>query len=156
MDVAKYKFGSQKALHRSLQYARSFGHQYLECEHVALAMVRSDQVGLEPWLVKQLERDLQEYLTGLNKVFGSVTVEFGPRLDQALDAAEKMVTNELIDEELMWNSLVENSEVLQDLIASGRETGDVQVEVKKADPPNEKKPKKFSCETCVEKTCRFS
>ena len=40
MDVSRYEFSCQKALHQGLQYARSLGHQLLEVEHVALAMLR--------------------------------------------------------------------------------------------------------------------
>ena len=36
MNVSRYNFACQKALHQGLQYAKSFGHQQLEVEHVAM------------------------------------------------------------------------------------------------------------------------
>ena len=121
MDVSKYSFLCQKALHQGLQYAKSFGHQYLEVEHVALALLRAECLDLDHHLAGRLQEEIRSYLGTLQKVFGSVSIRFGIRLDRSLDVAEEQAGGELIEEELLWKALKEQSTLLQNVLAKEKE-----------------------------------
>ncbi len=115
MDVSRYNFTCQKALHQGLQYARSFGHQFLEVEHIALALLRAQSINLQG-NEETLSNLLQDYLTGTPKVFGNITVEFGPRLNSALDAVEKSQKDQPIEEILLWESLSKESTIIKNFL----------------------------------------
>lgn len=121
MDVSRYAFLCQKALHQGLQYARSLGHQFLEVEHVALAMLRAGSVELSRKDDIQLQSSLSHHLAQLKKVFGNVTIKFGNRLDKALDEAEALQKEELIDADLLWSCLVKQSTVISNVLLSSHE-----------------------------------
>lgn len=117
MDVSRYNFLCQKALHQGLQYARSFGHVYLEVEHVALALLQADCLDLNSLLESRLSEELKEHLSQMQKVFGNVKIKFGVRLDKALDEAESIAKDEEVEEKLLWNCLVKQSSFLNQKLA---------------------------------------
>lgn len=88
MDVSLYEFSVQKALHNGLRIAKSFGHHKLEVEHVALAVVRSDAEVLPEHRAKALEGALVRHLMKVPKIFGSVRIDFGSRLNEVLNRLE--------------------------------------------------------------------
>lgn len=116
MDVSRYNFLCQKALHQGLQYAKSFGHQFLEVEHVALAMLRSESVKLGAIANRTLSEQLKHKLSQMQKVFGNVNIKFGMRLDRALDQAEAKAGSQVVEEELLWSCLTLQSTLLQNLL----------------------------------------
>ena len=69
MDVSRYEFACQKALHQGLQYARSLGHQLLEVEHIALALLRADAIDLRDRIGERLKRHLENHLTRAPRVY---------------------------------------------------------------------------------------
>lgn len=111
MDVSRYNFGCQKALHQGLQYARSFGNESLEVEHVALALLRSDSLEIPDQAA--LQQTLRNYLNNLPKTFGNISVEFGKRLDLALDEAEAKAQKTIIEENLLWQALISQSDTIK-------------------------------------------
>lgn len=121
MDVARYEFSCQKALHQGLQYARSLGHQLLECEHVALAMLRADAVQLPGRSGDRLKRHLENHLARAPRIYGSVKIGFGQRLDAALDMAEKEVGTQLVSDTILWKSVCRQSTVIQTFIAKAEQ-----------------------------------
>jgi len=131
VDVSRYEFPCQKAMHQGLLYAKSLGHQLLEVEHIALAMIRARCAPVEREVAEKLRRHLESHLARMPRVFGSVKVEFGRRLDAALDRAEAAAGNNLVDENGLWPALCRQSTILQTWFAtetpesgaSGRETG---------------------------------
>ena len=76
MDMSKYEFGAQKALHQGLQYARGFGHPHFEPEHVALAIVKHGKVGLSKEVSDRLKVHLESHLAKVPRIFGSIKIEF--------------------------------------------------------------------------------
>ena len=120
MDLSRYEFSCQKALHQGLQYARSLGHQWLEVEHVALALLRADAVTLPERMGDRLKRHLESHLARIPRIYGSFRVEFGKRLDLALDAAEagaKSSDQGLVDEVRLWEVLCRQSTIVQTFLA---------------------------------------
>jgi ATP-dependent Clp protease ATP-binding subunit ClpB len=117
MEVSRYEFACQKALHQGLQYARSLGHQLLEVEHVALALLRAEAVVLTDGVGDGLRRHLEHHLARAPRIYGSVKVEFGRRLDAALDAAEASALPKLVGELHLWEALRRQSTVIQTFLA---------------------------------------
>lgn len=120
MDVSRYNFTCQKALHQGLQYAKSYGHLMLEVEHIALALLRGEALSLGQ---KQpvLEQALVHFLSKDKKIFGDIQIKFGLRLDKALDEAEALQKNETIDEELLWSCLIKQSSLIKTILESQSE-----------------------------------
>ena len=117
MDVSRYEFGCQKALHQGLQYARSLGHQQLEVEHVALAMLRADAISLKDRAGERLKRHLEAHLARTPRIYGAIKIDFGKRLDAALDAAEGASGGALVHETLLWDALCRQSTAIQTFLA---------------------------------------
>jgi ATP-dependent Clp protease ATP-binding subunit ClpB len=123
MDVSRYEFGCQKALHQGLQYARSLGHQLLEVEHVALALLRADAVSFRDRVGERLKRHIESHLARAPRIYGNIKVEFGRRLDTALDAVESAAGRALITERQLWDVLCKQSTVLQTFLAKMAQEG---------------------------------
>lgn len=123
MDVSRYEFACQKALHQGLQYARSLGHQLLEVEHVALAFLRGDAAPVDQRVADRLKRHLEAHLARLPRIYGSIKIEFGRRLDTALDKVEAGSPNSLIDEKHLWEQICRQSTVIQTFLAKIAQEG---------------------------------
>lgn len=124
MDVSKYEFVCQKALHVGFQYAKSLGHQLLEVEHVGLALLRSADSPIEKEQSDQLRRHLERHLAAVPRIFGYYKIEFGRRLDASLDWAEHSATAagaEKVDMNLFWKSLVRQSSAMQTFLTLDRD-----------------------------------
>ncbi|SME89818.1 ATP-dependent Clp protease ATP-binding subunit [Pseudobacteriovorax antillogorgiicola] len=121
MDLAKYNFECRKALHFGLRYAKGLGHDHLECEHVALAILRSNWDILDAMTHGVVERALESFLQSYPKHFGAVKVEFGPRLNTAMDAAESASPNEPIDLETLWSHLQRESTAIKNALYKGEQ-----------------------------------
>ncbi len=134
MDISLYEFSCQKALHFGFRYAKSLGHQLLEVEHVALAMLRSTPEALiqasEGNVIRDYKLDgsdaialmnvIEKHLAQAPRIFGLTKVEFGKRLDAALDIAEasaKKIGVSPVDEVLLWNSICPQSTVIKTFYA---------------------------------------
>jgi len=113
MEVSLYSFEAQTALHFALRYAKGLGHDYMEVEHVALAVLRRDFDMLDAEAHARLEKALEDFLQLYPKKFGRVAVGFGPRLNQVLDLVEGSVKNRLISVADLWSFLVSASEIMQ-------------------------------------------
>lgn len=113
MDVSRYSYECQAVLHFGLRYAKGLGHDYLEVEHVALAVLRRDWSRVDPETHAALERGLEEFLQKFPKRFGRVSVAFGPRLNQALDAAEAKFSSRPIEIQELWPLLVQHSDAMK-------------------------------------------
>lgn len=120
MDVSRYDFACQKALHFGLRYAKGLGHAYLEVEHVALAILRSDQEVVEAGLQQRLAKTLEGHLGSYPRIFGKIKIEFGARLNAALDKAEAKAGDNLIDIAALWSHLAHGSTVIQTALARAR------------------------------------
>ena len=114
MDVSRYNFKCQKALHLGWRLARKLSHANLEVEHVALAFLQNSLIALddiEPKIEKKkIEKMLHAYLVARPRVVGIKKVEFGPRIDKALDMAES--EKKLVDEFTLWENLKKQSTIL--------------------------------------------
>lgn len=113
MDLSKYNFECQKAFHQGHQLAKSYGHQSLEVEHVAFALLR-DHLSL----IGALPSDhfltaLQTHLRRQSRVFGTERVGFGLRLDATLDDVEAACGEQLVDEASLWAALIKQSTTLK-------------------------------------------
>ena len=126
MDVSRYTFECQKVFHQGLRYAKSYSHQFLEVEHIALAMLKSEAALTLPTTHQQLAKKLQTHLENLPRMFGRMKIEFGPRLNKAMDALEQQNQRALIEIEPLWNVLVNYSTSLKMLLAKEREKLDHQ------------------------------
>ncbi|MBM4250902.1 MAG: AAA family ATPase [Deltaproteobacteria bacterium] len=124
MDVNLYDFSCQKALYQGLQYARSFGHQALEVEHVALALLRAG--GVELSVASRLQRHIEAYLSRAPRVLGQVKVVFGTRLDQALDQAEARSKPKLVPARILWEELQKQSTLIQNFTTRAAEEASAQ------------------------------
>ena len=113
MDVSRYSFEAQTVLHFALRYAKGLGHDYMEVEHVALAMIRRDFHMLDAESHARLEKALEDFLQLYPKKFGRVSVGFGPRLNQVLDQVEAAVKDRTISNQDLWPLLVQSSSVMQ-------------------------------------------
>lgn len=119
MDVSRYNFASQKSLYQGLRYARSFGHQYLEVEHIAIAILHTEAIKLPRGVNAKLQERLQRELAKNVRVLGEVQIEFGQRLDLALEDAESIAGKETVDVELLWRCLKLHSQILQSFFSGG-------------------------------------
>jgi len=117
MDLSRYEFAAQKALHLGLQYARGFGHPHFEPEHVALAVVRNGKVGLPKDVAERLKSHLESHLSRVPRVFGAIKVEFGKRLSAALDRAESAGGAAAVSEAVLWDAICKQSTVIQNFFA---------------------------------------
>ena len=79
MDVGRYDFDCQKALHNGLRLAKGYGHYSLEVEHVALAIVRDDASFLDSAFRKRLQSGIEVHLEKIPKRFGKYKIEFAIR-----------------------------------------------------------------------------
>ncbi len=113
MDVSLYSFEAQTALHFALRYAKGLGHDYMEVEHVALAMLRRDFHMLDAEAHARLEKALEDFLQLYPKKFGRVSVGFGPRLNRVLDQVEATVKARLISNADLWPLLLQSSDIMQ-------------------------------------------
>lgn len=114
MDVSRYDFACQKALHNGLRYAKSLGHAYLEVEHVALAVLRSDEKVLSPFVQTRVRALLEAHLGSYPRIFGKVRIEFGHRLEAVLDKVEARA--EMVALAVLWEHLVEGSTALRNAL----------------------------------------
>ncbi len=119
MDVGKYDFECRKVLHFGLRYAKGLGHDHLECEHVALAVLRANWDLLPAMTHGIAEKALEQFLGSYPKKFGSIEVEFGPRLNYCLDQVEAK-SDGLVSVTLLWQMLTQNSTILRNAIAKGQ------------------------------------
>ncbi|MBP6217140.1 MAG: AAA family ATPase [Oligoflexales bacterium] len=148
MDVSRYNFLCQKALYQGLQYAKSFGHMFLEVEHVALTLIKSEAVELEAGAGSRLQHHLQKHLSKFRRVFGSVEIEFGTRLDKCLDKVEAAAGKTPVDEHKLWEELVNHSEVLKKFFQEDKDfhkgseiiTGTLEKKLREGGPQNQKEP----------------
>jgi ATP-dependent Clp protease ATP-binding subunit ClpB len=113
MDLSKYNFECQKAFHHGLQLAKSYGHQSLEVEHVAFALLRDHNELVARLPVDLFLTALQTHLRRQSRVFGSERVGFGLRLDSALDDVEAACAGRIVDEASLWKVLVKQSTSLK-------------------------------------------
>lgn len=115
MDVSRYNTKCQKALHLGWRLAKKLNHANLEVEHVAMSMLQNSLLDTESadnsFDKKKVEKMLHAYLVARPRVVGVKKVEFGPRLDRALDKAEDK--KEVVDEKTLWVSLIEQSTILK-------------------------------------------
>jgi ATP-dependent Clp protease ATP-binding subunit ClpB len=129
MDVSRYEFSCQKALHQGLQYARSLGHQLLEVEHVALALLRADAITMKDRVGERLKKHIENHLARAPRIYGSIKIEFGRRLDAALDSVEKSAgKSAMINERQLWDALCKQSTVLQTFLAKMAQEGSISKE----------------------------
>ena len=133
MDVSRYEFSCQKALHQGLQYARSLGHQLLEVEHVALAMLRGGALELK--VSGRLQRHLEGHIGRAPRVLGTFKIEFGQRLDRALDIAEAKAKDTLVSHTVLWDALCRQSTVIQNFLTRVEEEDAEQVRRSEAFEP---------------------
>lgn len=119
MDVSRYDFGCQKALHQGLQYAKSLGATVLEVESVALALLRGDFSPGKTVDRDGLRKHLERHLALRPRVFGAGRIQFGARLDAALDMAEAAAGRDLVNEKILWESLCKQSTVIQLYLGRG-------------------------------------
>ena len=122
MDMSKYEFGAQKALHQGLQYARGFGHPHFEPEHVALAIVKHGKVGLSKEVSDRLKVHLESHLAKVPRIFGSIKIEFGKRLSGALDRAESSVSGNPVSEAVLWDAICKQSTAILNFFAGFKQT----------------------------------
>lgn len=145
MDVSKYNYLCQKALHQGLQYAKSYGHSHLEAEHVALALIRADATELDSHLAQSLADHLKEHLAKLQKHFGKLKIQFGLRLDRALDQAEAQAGQSQVDEQLLWKELSAQSSMIQGwLTETKKQANTAQQEDTETPPEDSQTPHKLS------------
>lgn len=122
MDVARYDFGCQKALHQGLQLAKSMGSPVLEVESVALALLRGDFIPPKSLDKESLRKHLEGHLALNPRVFGGRRIHFGVRLDAALDMAESAAGAGLVSERVLWEALCRQSTVIQLFLGRERES----------------------------------
>jgi ATP-dependent Clp protease ATP-binding subunit ClpB len=115
MDVSRYNFKCQKALHLGWRLARKLNHANLEVEHVALSFLQNSLIELDDLDKdldkKKIEKMIHAYLVARPRVVGIKKVEFGPRLDRALDKSEDQ--KEVVDEVTLWKNLIIQSTILK-------------------------------------------
>lgn len=124
MDLSKYDFDTRKALHFGLRYAKGLGHSHLECEHVALAVLRSQWQLLDQISHGLVEKAMEQFLEGYPKKFGSIAVEFGPRLSRALDQLEASYSSSPISYKQLWKGLAKQSSALQKALLHAKSQSD--------------------------------
>ena len=120
MEVSKYDFDCRKALHFGLRYAKGLGHDLLECEHVALALLRQKWDILEAEVHGFTERSLETFLQSYPKRFGAIQVEFGPRLNRALDTAERNSLKSQVSIDELWYVLSINSSAIKQALEKSK------------------------------------
>jgi ATP-dependent Clp protease ATP-binding subunit ClpB len=125
MDVSRYDFGCQKALHHGLQYAKSMGTSTLEVEQVALALIKAGFLLSQNIDAEGLRKHLEAHLAARPRVFGVARIQFGSRLDVALDMAEAKAGSGRVSESLLWEMLCRQSTVIQLFLGRGAEAHSV-------------------------------
>lgn len=113
MDVSRYSYECQAVLHYGLRYAKGLGHDHLEIEHAALALLRRDFSRLDSETHGAIEKGLETFLETFPRRFGQLTVSFGPRLNQALDKLEKDSSGRQIEIDDLWKGFIPFSDTLQ-------------------------------------------
>ena len=134
MDVSKYDFDCRKALHFGLRYAKGLGHDHLECEHVALAILRSKWDLLDSFVHGVVERALESFLQGYPKHFGAVKVEFGPRLNRAMDHVEAKNKTKTICLDELWSAILQESTATKNALQKGQQENSKSVGFEEMNP----------------------
>ena len=80
MRVERYDFPCQRAVHDGMKLAKSLGHQFVEVEHVLLALISANQNLLKPEVCRLLMQSLQASLYNSQKSFGRFKIAYGNRL----------------------------------------------------------------------------
>ena len=108
-----YDADTRKALHHALRYARGLNHQFAECEHVAIAILRHfpgfSGIANRALLGDKLENHLGKYprQTQLSQL------TFGPRLRAACKKAEsELLEGELLSLQNLWAKIVKESTLI--------------------------------------------
>lgn len=115
MDVSRYDFECQKIFYQGLQIAKSLSHNTFEVEHIALAIVSKQLIPLDSPSISELKNELEKHLAQIPKIYGVYKVEFGYRLNAALDKVEASYPNQDISVSLLWDFLVKESSSLSKL-----------------------------------------
>jgi len=128
MDVARFDFACQKAIHQGFRLAKGYGHPSLEVEHVALALLVASPDLIDGVALATTKQTLEFHLKALSRVFGLKKIDFSSRLKAALDKAGAEAVPELVTVRQLWGILVRNSTLLRNtLLKSGTRVA--------ADPP---------------------
>lgn len=118
MELSHFEFQAQKALHQGLQFARGFGHLHFEPEHVALAMLKHGNPGIEEHVAVRLKAHLERHLARVPRVFGSIKIGFGKRLSAALQKAEAASGENPVSELILWDAICKQSTVILNFFSS--------------------------------------
>ena len=122
MDIGRYDFDCRKVLHFGLRYAKGLGHDYLEVEHVCLAIVRGSWALVGEWERGQIERQLEQFLDRYPRTFGQIKVEFGPRINRALDQVEaKVRPPQKVAIGDLWPALLNQSSAVKQAIEKSKQ-----------------------------------
>jgi ATP-dependent Clp protease ATP-binding subunit ClpB len=114
MNLSRYSFHCQRAIQQAMRYARSLGHETVEIEHVALAMLRIGHPHFEqnPSLSLLKER-LEKFLAMLQRRFGPVETRLSLKLLQVMETLETGRSASEIDVPDFFRALEESSPELQ-------------------------------------------
>lgn len=110
MDVNRYSFQCKKAFHDGMRLAKSFGHELVEVEHVAFALMESVRV-VAIGHAEIYRSTLLRHLKLWPKTFGRVEIKFGRRIGLCCKALEAQSGE--IDGDALWEGLVRQSSVLK-------------------------------------------
>lgn len=121
MEIELYSLSCQRAFQKGLALARRLRHPILEIEHIGINLLDSPALVPVEGDRISIKRELESFLVALPKIVGSTKVEFGNRLDSALDQVESRPNKDLIEEKELWDVLVKFSTVLKNSIIRRRE-----------------------------------
>jgi ATP-dependent Clp protease ATP-binding subunit ClpB len=117
MTNPRYSFQFQRILLRSVQYARSLGHSLVEMEHLALAILRSNESFVaEIDRVHEIRVKLENYLSAKQRNFGPIECRYSPEILKFFQVLERAYKNDEITPGHVWEALLLNSTTLQRII----------------------------------------
>lgn len=122
LALDRYDADTRKALHHALRYARGLNHQFAECEHVAIAILRHfpDFSGINN--KASLGEKLEDHLGKYPRQTQPTELTFGPRLRSACKKAEaELPDGAMLTLAALWRKVTKESTVIL-LTQSEKET----------------------------------
>lgn len=121
MDVARYSFACQKAIHQSMVFAKSLGHPTVGVEHLCHMMIVGKMAPIESSLSAQLLKKLRNEISSRPRSFGFLKVSFGRSLKAIFEAVENEVgVGDKIECQHLWLALLRHNPSLRNILSASR------------------------------------
>jgi ATP-dependent Clp protease ATP-binding subunit ClpB len=133
MQPDRFTLKAQEAIQNSQMIATEYNHQYIDCEHLLLALLRQKE-GLAPRILAKMDvlpemliGKLEQHLSEQPQVTDITEIHITPRLNSTLNACEKAakkLNDEYVSVEHLLIALIESDGACGRILAESGATKD--------------------------------